>query len=269
MLITALLLTVLSAPPKVAAARFAVVDLSEARADFYTEHFADRLADQGLRVVTPREVATIVGMDRQRALLGCAEAAASCLVEMANALGVDAVVLGTVAKVGSEFQVNLKIIAAENGRRLAAFSTKVASEGQVVDALTSAAPAMAKELAAALGRPLQEKTASASASPGARGLWWLPATVGVLALAGGTVGLVSAESARAKLASGEPVPNAAAVLESGQTARTLGWVGLGVGVLAVGTTVGFLLSGSSSSNVVPVAALTGDGASIGVVGRLP
>jgi hypothetical protein len=99
----------------------------------------------------------------------------------------------------------------------------------------------------------------------------LPAGVGVLALAGGTAGLIGAENARARLASGERLPESTAleVFESGKTARTLGWVGLGVGVLAAGTAVGLLIAGGSSAKVMPVAAVTGEGASIGLVGWLP
>ncbi len=261
MLASALLLSLLTAAPKVAAARFAVVDLSEARADFYTEHFADRLADQGLEVVTPREITTLLGLERQKAMLGCEETSA-CLTEIAHALGVDAVALGTVAKVGTEYQVNLKIISAQNGRRLAAHSVKVPTESQVVDALTAAASSMARDLRAGLGRPLEKGGTRSS-------WWWLPATIGVLGAVGGTVGLVSAESARAKLAT-EPLSMTGAneLLQSGQTARTLGWVGVGVGVVGVGTAVVLVLSGSSS-NVMPVASLSAEGASFGVVGRLP
>lgn len=265
----ALLLAVVPAAPNVpnvAVTGFSVVDLSAQRAEFYTEHFADRLADQGLRVVTPREISTPLGMERQRALLGCQDdAAKSCLIEMANALGVDGVVLGTVAKVGAEFQINLKIIASSSGRRLAVHSSKVSSEGAIVDALTQAAPSMASQVNAALGR-------TSAATGSVRAWWWLPATVGVLAAAGGTVGLVVAENSRARLVSGESLgpTTGTELFESGKTARTLGWVGVGVGAIAIGTAVGFLLAGgSSTSSVTPVATLSADGASIGFVGRLP
>lgn len=251
-------------PPNVAVTTFSVVDLSAERAEFYTEHFADRLADQGVRVVTPREISTLLGLERQRALLGCQDdAASSCLIEMANALGVDGMVLGTVAKVGTEYQVNVKIIASDNGRRLAVHSAKVGGEGAIVDALTQAALSMAAQLNASLGR--------APATGGARSWWWLPASIGALALAGGTVGLVVAENSRARLASNEQLGTATAmqVLESGKTARTLGWVGIGVGAIAIGTAVGLLVAGGPSASVTPVATVTPDGASIGFVGRLP
>lgn len=257
-----LIAAVVAAPPKVASTRFSGVDISDERAEFYTEHFADRLADHGPRVVTQREIATLLGMERQRALMGCSEETSSCLVELANALGVDAVVLGTVAKVGTEFQLNLKIIASSDGRRLAASSAKVSSESALLDALTNAAASMATELTHELSPP--------RAAPGPRVWWWLPAGIGALALAGGTVGLVIAENSRARLAS-EQLPAATAVqlLESGRTARTLGWIGLGVGLLAAGTTAGLLFFGGSSSSVTPVAAVSGDGASFGVVGVFP
>lgn len=84
MLTPTLLLCVLSAAPKVAVTRFSVIDLRDARAEFYTEHFADRLHDQGVDVVTPREVQALLGLDRQKQLLGCDESS-SCVTEARRA----------------------------------------------------------------------------------------------------------------------------------------------------------------------------------------
>ena len=107
-----LAVTVAPAPSiKVAATRLNAVDASAERADFYTEFLADRLADQGVEVTSPREVAALLGLERERALLGCDEAS-SCITELAGALGVDALMLGDVAKLATGFQVNVKVLSA-------------------------------------------------------------------------------------------------------------------------------------------------------------
>ena len=56
--------------------------------------------------------------------------------------------------------------------------------------------------------------------------------------AGGALGLAKAEATRGRLAT-ESLPNgeAQSLLDSGKTARTLGYAGLGVGVAALGTAV--------------------------------
>lgn len=266
MLSPALLLCVLSAAPKVAVTRFSVIDLSEARADFYTEHFADRLHDQGVDVVTPGEVQALLGLERQKQLLGCDESS-SCLAEITSALGVDAIALGTIARVGGSFQLNVKIISARDGKRLAGDSAKVDSESALLERVTNAALTMAPELSTSLHRPL--RTSGSKTSSGSRKWWWLPGTVGVLAAAGGAAGLIVAENTRVQLATGSfERSQGDALLSSGQTARTLGWIGVGVGAVALGAAVGLLAFGSDGE-VVPMATLSGDGAIVGLAGRFP
>ena len=134
-------------PIKVAVTRFNFVDASDGRVDFYTEHFADQLAEQGIEVSSPREVTTLLGLERQRQLMGCTDQASSCLAEIAAALGVDGVMVGDLARVGSTFQMNLKVFDASNGKRLATSSSSAKSEEELLAKLTSAAQMMAQQLA--------------------------------------------------------------------------------------------------------------------------
>lgn len=267
MLTTTLLCLVASAPPiKVAATRFNAVDVSEARADFYTEHFADRLADEGVDVITSREVQTMIGLERQKALLGCNELS-SCVAEIGSALGVDGIVLGDVAKVGDGYQVNVKVISAANGRRFSAKSARVETEAALLEALSLAAKQTALDLSRELGRPLSARRATEP--PPAKRFWWLPAVAGVAIGAAGGVGLGVAESNRARLASENLSPaQASDLLSSGQTARTLGWVGVGVGAAALGTGVLMLILGGDPP-AAPVASVSADGAVVGFAGRFP
>lgn len=265
MVFTFLMMSALaSAPIKVAATGINLVDGTEARAAFYTEHLADRLTEQGLVVTSPRAVAAILGVERQRELLGCAEQSA-CLAEIANALGVEGIVLGDLARVGKVFQVNLKIIAAQSGRRLATFSASVDAEGELVTALARGAVELARDLRASLG----QSTASVVSKPGARRWWWVPAVVAVGGIVLASVELSSAETARVQLLTGSFDSTAALQrLQAGQTARTIGFVGAGVATAALFTMAGLLIFGGDSS-LAPTAWVSPTGAGFALTGVLP
>lgn len=277
MLTTALAISLLSvAPPKLAAARFNVVDLGADRAEFYTEYVADRLVDQGLEVVTNREIASMLGLERQKELLGCSDETTSCAAELANALGVDALLLGDVAKLKDGYQFSLKVIHARTGKRIAAHFQRVASEPELLEAMIHAAELISAQVAKALEKPLGaahlQVTAPAPApqvSSGVRKKWWIPGAVAVVGLAVGVGGLVAAESSRSTLANATLERSQAdAVLQSGMTTRALGLVGIGVGAAAACVAAGFLIFGESSS-VTPVAIFTPDRAVLGISGSLP
>lgn len=114
---TALLLVALAAAPtpgaKLAAVSLAPVDVSPERAEVYLEHLSVALRAQGFEVTTPKDVATVLGLERQRQLLGCADSA--CLAELAGALGVDSVLNGQVVRTPQAFRLALKIVSAAKG----------------------------------------------------------------------------------------------------------------------------------------------------------
>lgn len=254
-------------PPKLAATRVNLLGLPAERADFYTDHFADRLAERGISVITPREIASLIGLERQKALLGCASDSPSCMAEIANALGVDGLVLGDIAKVGDRFQVNLKIINAVDGRRLATHSESVAGEAQVLEALDRGA----LELSRSVGgypRPPAEVVEAPQAN-NARRYWWIPGVVGAVGVGGGVAGMLTANAASAELREADRISLtfAEGVLQRGQTARTLGFIGLGVGVVGIGAAVALYLSGSETPAVAVVP--TAEGAALSLSGAFP
>lgn len=67
------------APLKVAAPGFNVINLEARLGEFYTEHTAQQLKLLGLEVITVREIASMLGLERQRQLLGCSEGASGNL----------------------------------------------------------------------------------------------------------------------------------------------------------------------------------------------
>lgn len=89
---------------------------------------AGAVRDQGFAVITPADVSAVLGLERQRQLMGCAES--SCLAELGGALGVDYIVRGTVAVLGSSTAITLSLV---DKRGIAA--------GQVRELVPSADPA--------------------------------------------------------------------------------------------------------------------------------
>lgn len=269
-----------AAPPKLAATRFNTIDLGPGRGDFYAEHFADRLAEQGLDVVTPRETAAVLGLEGQRQKLGCGDEMNACIAELASALGADGVVLGDVAKIGTSYQVDLKIISGKTGKKLAMSSRLVASEAEVLQELARAAQAMVVPVYTALGRTPPDRPAVAAPAPavaaapptpsgGTKRLWWIPAVVGVAGLALAGVELGAAESARQRLATQSfSLADAQATLDAGRAARTWGDVGLGVAAVGALAAVGLFAFGSDAP-VTPAVTLTPGGAGLVLAGSWP
>jgi hypothetical protein len=140
------------APVKVAAPGLAGVGVSPDLLNFVNEHLSQELTYEGVEVFPPAAITAVVGLDRQKQLLGCGES--SCAAELANALGVDAILIGNVAKLGDVFQLDARLIGASDAKVVALFSRRLQSESQLLDAMTEAAKAMAPQLATKLNRAL-------------------------------------------------------------------------------------------------------------------
>ena len=132
---------------------------------------------------TSKDMQSLLGLERQKQLLGCSDH--SCMVEIANALGVDALAGGEIAKLGEVFQVNLKIISATSGQAIATYQGSATDEGGVLDVLNGAASVLASDAAESLGKtvpkaggkkgrpssPSFHSRSGSSASPRAAGCW--------------------------------------------------------------------------------------------------
>lgn len=131
---------------KLAAPGFSGVNVSDKEAVFFNEYFAEKLSARGgLKITTASEVQAVLGLERQKQLLGCEEDT-SCLIEIAGALGVDGIVLGSVARFGDSYGVNLKIIDAKNSEKWAGVSGQVEAQKGVLTFLEDAAIRMAKDV---------------------------------------------------------------------------------------------------------------------------
>ena len=137
-------------PVKLAAPGFSSVQIPEDVGRFYSEHFAEQLRAAGFEVTTAQQISTLLGFERQKALMACSDV--SCVAELANALGVDGLITGQIGKFGPSYQVNVLVISARDGMTLASHSGRVKAEDAVLEELEKAARAMAPEIARRLGK---------------------------------------------------------------------------------------------------------------------
>jgi hypothetical protein len=165
----ALALALAAQPVRLAVTNFAHVGVPAETAGFYSEHFANRLlADKRLRVTTPSDMATVIGVQRQKELLGCADNQSACMAELAGALGVDGIVTGQLARVGHGYQLNVKVLAADGSHALFVYSSElIGSEEDLLAEVNRVAVAAA---AALTGDSPQEPAKPAVTSTRADGI---------------------------------------------------------------------------------------------------
>ena len=263
-------------PIKLAAPTLQSVGLDPARASFLSDYFAQQLSGQGLRVTTSNEIATLIGLERQKELLACDDQATGCMAELAGALGVDGVITGSLAKTeNGSFAVAVKIISARDGAPLALATGRLKNEDAVLDYFADQAPRMAAEVKRALRpqavvevpatvAPVLEEQASAPASSKA----WVPLAVGgALVVAGGTLyGLARGSEADLRAGAGAAPGDEGlqAASRAGQAKETLGFslLGAGVGAAAAGGALMAFGDQAKAKAWIPMAA----GAGVAVVG---
>lgn len=237
---------------------------------FYGEHLAQELALAGAKVTTPREIQAAIGLERDRKLLGCNDS--GCLVELANALGADAILVGDVARIGTKVQVNLKLVAAKDAQTVAIYSDRVQRDDEILDALAQAAKELAQVAAEKLGRSLAPVQRAKQARPASMRSWsWAPLALGGAALAAGGVSAWQANSLYARLTttSSLDVNVAYRIRNEGMQWRLATQVALGVGGAAVLAGGAMYLFGEPAPAKVTLVPLPGGGAFASFEGRLP
>jgi hypothetical protein len=271
MLLPALLLIVSANPEpvKVASPGFRVVDISAEKGAFYSEHFANRMLAAGIAVVTQREISEMIGLERQKQLLGCSEGN-QCMVELANALGVNGILLGDVAKLGSRFQISLKVIDAGNGQALSVKSFRANDEEALIDGLSSAANEMAIELQRRFGR-VPVATAAPSGGGVSKTTWWIPAVGGALLVGAGALCLGLSRGDYAQLDPSQPPATltetqANEIAARGKGLQTAAVVLFAVGAAAAVSAAGIAVFGTETR---VIATVTPEGGAFSIAGSFP
>ncbi len=257
-----------TAPVRVAAPGFSVLGLDQKAGDFYSDQVAQQLSFHGLKVVTRSEIQALIGHEREKQLLGCDDGT-SCAAELAGALGSDALLVGEVAKVGDKFRLSVRIIRAGSGERVSSAVVTGSSEDGLLDAITAVAPRLASEtIARVRGEKLPEAAVGVSAEHiGTKRLFWIPATIGAVALGGGAFAYTQSKSRYDTLRSAQSLeePTPSRLRNEGQSWQTASMVSFGVGAAGLAAAAGLLLFGSESVVEAGVSLAPG-GVSFGIAG---
>jgi TolB-like protein len=237
-----------AAPMTVASVGFTGLGGEEDKAQFFAQHVAQQLSlGEGLKVVTPEDAAAVLGLERQKQLFGCWEEAQACLVELTGALKAQAILSGSVARVGARLSASVKVIDARTARAL--FATSVEDEDEEALLLELGDAARRARLAlgftaaeASVRRPGPPKAPVAEVRAVPASPRWKPFALTSAALVSfgvGTFFFVQAARAQRLMDDIERDPelpgNAGLVAlarrtaDQGKTSLTLGWTLAGVG----------------------------------------
>ncbi len=227
-----LLLTLLAAAPlKVAALAPNAVGVDQAVADAMIDRFATQLGAQGdISVVSARDISQVLGMERQKQLLGCNETSSSCTAELAAALGVDVLLTTTFAKIGKSISVTLRALNAKNGEVIAQETHRDADNDALQDWLDGAKTPIANGIRRSFGRTPIATAPAISTNSRSTGPWALAVAGLAVGVGGVTMSALSSNDAAAlKSSTTLTLADIDSLERSGVTKR---WVAIGLFVAA-------------------------------------
>ena len=238
-------------------------------ADAVSDRFASELGKgKGVRVVTRRDVEQVLGLERQKALLGCSESSSSCIAELAAGMGANALIVGTVVPVGSKVTVTLRLLDARDGRVVSSESARLPDLDAAQDWLDAQAPlTRAKAIEAFGSAELKQQAAPPSAN-------WLPWVTTGVGGAAAVTGIILFASSKADAETLRTLPqgsqlNIADTAKSGQTKETAGVILLAAGgAVLVGGIVWGVVSSAPPKTSVSVAVIP-NGAAVVFSGAFP
>lgn len=208
--------------PALALTRFRLVQVDPSLGGYAEDRLAMHLGARGFQVTTPADLEAVLGLERQRQLLGC-EADSSCLAEISAAIGVPLVATGRLTRLGKRLELDVRVIRQRDGRVVASDTRGTDDEARLGALLEQSAGAIADQL-----------DVKAPAKP-FRWRLWAPLALGAAALAGGAVLIGTAES---EYASFTTAGTNAEVLRNGQIGERFQALstqrGLGIGLAALG-----------------------------------
>jgi len=217
------------------------VRLEQGEGDLYSNLLSEKLIERGAKVISPRDMGAVLGLERQRQLLhpdGCNE---SCTAELAAALGVDSLLVGDIGRPGRRYTMTFKLLSSKDAAVLAVYSASDIEVDDMPHAIDRAAYELLRQVAAIrsdldLG-PAPVKSAAppavqASGGNRLRRLSLAPAIVGAGAVVFGGVflGLSRVQLGNLRMATTEP--EAIAARDTGSGMQTAGWVAVAVGATA-------------------------------------
>lgn len=139
MLLTVLALALAQPPTLLVVTLRPEIGVTAGVANLLTEAVVDEMRASGMfsRVAGLREVEALAQMEQQKQLMNCSTD--GCMAELAGALGVDEVLMGSVGKIGNTFIIALRLVEARTAKVLASLSHHVC-EGSEERALNAIRP---------------------------------------------------------------------------------------------------------------------------------
>jgi TolB-like protein len=247
-------LTVLAAAPsRVAVMPFELTQVSSELAGYAEDRLATELSHHGFIVTTRSELQAVMGLERQRQLLGCASDT-SCIVEISAALGVEVVLVGRLTRLGRRYEVDLRLVRQTDASVVARDARGVDDEAALGALLAESARAIAGQV-----------NVGAPPRPFAWRLWGPVAAGVVLAGVSATAWALAEGSYGRWVTAGSGVQPLAA----GEVSRTFQALSLQRGLGIAGALVGAALiaTGVVWNALTPVVVATPDGAAVSLGGR--
>jgi len=253
----AVLVTALSAvPSKLAAPDWSTANIPADLAAFYAGEVARTLRTQGFEVLTSRDIAAVLGFERQKQLLGCSDETNACMTELGAAMGCDAILTANLARLDDSYQGSLRVLSARDGRTLADERVEASGQRALAEALEAAALRLARKL-----RPPPPQA-------GPRRHSWIPLVAGAALGVGAGVSLGVASSNYDQIPLVDE-PKALQLASDGKALKLAGLTMAGVGAAALVTAGVLFLLGGDPPPLTPQVSVTSAGATLGVSGAFP
>lgn len=254
------MILVLGAPPpttSVAVTGFSLVGVEPALGSAWENHFATKLAATGLQVTSSRDLQQLLGLERQKQLLGCADDGASCNAELSGALGVGALVTGNITHSGTGFIATVRVLSTRNGAPLWTGSERLKSEDALLDWLDGAAMAIRSRLGFDVTAPVAVVRSGESGAA----VRWVPGIIGGASLIGGAIclGITAAQFAQLESGTFDTQQDIATTAKLGRTLEPIGYALAGVGVAGVVTSILWASLSAAPPKVTVGPALSGPG----------
>ena len=138
------------------------IDISPDKVKLLVGKLAASMGNRGLEVITGADLRTMANLEADKAAAGCDEASASCLAEIAQALGARLVVSGQVGSLDDNIFLQLSLFDANAGRAVA----RQESRGKTLTSLADGIPELVDRLLAPiLGAPTSVAPPVAATAP--------------------------------------------------------------------------------------------------------
>jgi TolB-like protein len=250
--------------PRVAVLPFTSTEgATRALAESITEQVATELAASGrVEAVGSSDMAVLLGIERQKQLLGC-DADSTCVAEMSAALGAPWLLTGSLARAGKTLRLDVKLLRSSDGKAVFRSGESLDDESELFRAVSRLVHALLPAMG--LSEPSRAGPSFSSVGP------WVVTGLGLAAVGVGIGFFANARTLKASLI--DPGQLAAQQFSVAQrnvsmvnTSNTVGEVAvIGGGVVALGGLTWFIINRMSPGTSV---AVVPTGAGVALVGAL-